>query len=194
MKNILKALAEFQQEVPIIHKNAKGYGYTYTDLATIIETIKPLLKKHNLGFYQITNENSLITVLFHIESGETISSEALLPVSNLIYEVRKNKEGNDIDKILGFDGMNTAQAYGSMITYFRRYELTNVLGLVTSNDADAINKRIEKENTPLPELKQGDKNWQGVIKAMKEGYEIEQIRKKYTVSKETEKLLQNETV
>ena len=27
MKNLFKALADFQQEVPIIHKGTSGYGY-----------------------------------------------------------------------------------------------------------------------------------------------------------------------
>ena len=37
MKSIYKALADFQQECPIIHKGTKGYGYTYADLPAIFE-------------------------------------------------------------------------------------------------------------------------------------------------------------
>jgi hypothetical protein len=32
MKHLFKALADFQQEVPVIHKATQGYGYTYADL------------------------------------------------------------------------------------------------------------------------------------------------------------------
>ena len=46
MKNLFKAIADFQQEVPTIHKGTKGYGYSYVDLPTIFEKINPLLKKH----------------------------------------------------------------------------------------------------------------------------------------------------
>jgi hypothetical protein len=28
MKHLFKALADFQQEVPVIHKATQGYGYT----------------------------------------------------------------------------------------------------------------------------------------------------------------------
>ena len=35
MKNLFKALAGFQQEVPAIHQGTKGYGYTYSDLRPI---------------------------------------------------------------------------------------------------------------------------------------------------------------
>ena len=45
MKNLYKALAEFQQEVPVIHKGTSGYGYSYADLPAIFEIINPLLKK-----------------------------------------------------------------------------------------------------------------------------------------------------
>jgi len=51
MKNLFKALADFQQEVPVIHEDTKGYNYTYSDINKIFEVIKPLLKKHGLGFY-----------------------------------------------------------------------------------------------------------------------------------------------
>ena len=34
-ENIYKSLAAFQQEVQVIHKGTKGYGYSYADLPTI---------------------------------------------------------------------------------------------------------------------------------------------------------------
>ena len=78
-KIIYKALAAFQQEVPVIHKATKGFNYTYADLPAIFEVIKPLLKKHKLAFYQSVdgvNETYVKTIVFHLESGEEISSSA----------------------------------------------------------------------------------------------------------------------
>jgi len=49
-KNIYKALANFQQEVPVLLKDTDGYGYKYVKLEHIIAQIKPVLKKHHLGF------------------------------------------------------------------------------------------------------------------------------------------------
>ena len=46
MKNLFKALADFQQEVPIIHKGTSGYGYSYADLPDTIEIINPYLAKN----------------------------------------------------------------------------------------------------------------------------------------------------
>ena len=59
MKNLLKSLAEFQQEVPVIHKGTQGYGYSYANLATIFDVINPILKKHKLGFTQLIGDNNI---------------------------------------------------------------------------------------------------------------------------------------
>lgn len=118
MKNIYKALAKFQQEVPILHKDSKGFSYTYTDLPEIIRVINPHLKNNNLGFTQLINGNELKTVIFHTESGEIIESSATIPTDTL-------------------KGMNQFQILGSAITYMRRYALSSALGLVTDKDLDA---------------------------------------------------------
>lgn len=119
MKNIYKALAQFQQEVPIILKETTGYGYKYADLPAIFATINPLLKKHGLGFYQAVSGKQIKTVVFHIESGEEIGSDT------------------DIPQGVSLKGMNDFQVLGSAITYIRRYALSSILGLITDKDTDA---------------------------------------------------------
>lgn len=122
MKHLFKALADFQQEVPTIHKGTQGYGYSYSDLPAIFKVINPLLQKHGLGFTQLINshdgQNYLTTVIFHVESGEKIDSNCLIPYVPL-------------------KGMNDFQSFGSGVTYFRRYALASALGLVTDKDTDA---------------------------------------------------------
>jgi hypothetical protein len=130
MKNLFKSLAAFQQEVPVIHKGTQGFGYSYADLPAIFEKINPLLKKHGLGFTQLLNskdgENYLVTVLFHVESGESIESTTLIPQVEL-------------------KGMNSYQSFGSGVTYFRRYALSSALGLVTDKDTDASGEQVKDE-------------------------------------------------
>lgn len=128
MKNLLKALAEFQNEVPIIHEDTKGYNYTYANLNKIFETIKPLLKEHGLSFYQSLDGKNLKTVLFHIESGETLESSV------------------EIETDVKLASMNHYQVFGSAITYFRRYSLSCLLGLITDKDIDAKGERVEKNH------------------------------------------------
>ena len=118
MKEIYKALANFQYEIPIIHKDSKGFSYTYTDLPEIVRVITPYLKKHGLGFTQLIDGNKLKTIIFHFESGESIESSADIPEETM-------------------KGMNKFQTLGSAITYLRRYMLSSALGLVTDKDLDA---------------------------------------------------------
>jgi len=119
MKEIYKALANFQQEVPVIHKATQGYGYSYSDLPSIFEVINPLLKKNGLGFTQLMCEDKIETVLFHVESGQEIRS-----LTNIPQNVSLAK-------------MNEFQVLGSAVTYIRRYALSAMLGLVTDKDTDA---------------------------------------------------------
>lgn len=126
MKNLYKALADFQQEVPVIHKGTSGYGYSYADLPAIFEIINPLLKKYGLGFFQAVNGTKIDTTVFHIESGESITSSTDIP------------QGVQLAK------MNEFQVLGSAITYIRRYALSSMLGLVTDKDTDASGEQVKK--------------------------------------------------
>lgn len=119
MKNLYKALAEFQQEVPVILKETTGYGYKYADLPAIFAVINPLLKKKGLGFYQSVEGVSVKTVIFHTESGEQIESSTSIPQGVVL------------------KGMNDFQVLGSAITYIRRYAISSMLGLITDKDTDA---------------------------------------------------------
>jgi len=141
---LFQALAGFQQEVPAIHEATKGYGYTYANLTQILTTINPLLKKHGLGFTQLLNGNSINTIIFHCESGATIESTVELP-SDVILK-----------------GMNKFQVTGSAITYYRRYSLSSILGLVTDVDADGAGEQLPKapKKTAIQEARPTtDKKW-----------------------------------
>jgi len=127
MKNLFKSLSAFQNEVPVIHKGTKGYGYSYADLPSIFPIINPLLLKHGLGFYQAVNGTKIKTVVYHIESAETIESETEIPQN------------------VSLKGMNEFQVLGSAITYIRRYSLSSLLGLITDKDTDASGEQEKKE-------------------------------------------------
>ena len=141
---LFQALAGFQQEVPAIHEATKGYGYTYANLTQILTTINPLLKKHGLGFTQLLNGNSINSIIFHCESGATIESTVELP-SDVVLK-----------------GMNKFQVTGSAITYYRRYSLSSILGLVTDVDADGAGEQLPKapKKTAIQEARPTtDKKW-----------------------------------
>lgn len=138
MKNLYKALADFQQEVPVIHKATEGFNYSYADLPSIFQVINPILKKHGLGFYQTVTsvgngeKTFIYTVVFHIESTEKIESTTPIP------------QGVSLNK------MNDFQVLGSAITYLRRYAISSMLGLVTDKDTDASGEQVAKKTKEKP--------------------------------------------
>ena len=165
MKHLLKSLAAFQQEVKVIHKGTQGYGYSYADLPKIFEEINPLLQKHGLGFTQLINSqdglNYLKTILFHVESGESIDSNTLIPYVQL-------------------KGMNDFQSFGSGVTYFRRYCLSTILGIVTDKDTDASGEQEKPKKETLD-----NKRFLEALKAIEQGkFNASDLKAKFDLTKE----------
>lgn len=182
MKNLLKSLSEFQKECPVINKGVQGYGYQFADLPAIFEVINPLLSKHGLGFTQPICGTKVKTILFHVESGETLESETDIP------------QGVSLAK------MNEFQVLGSAITYIRRYALSSMLGIITDKDTDASGEQVKKQPTPqpqtapLPYLNEGTTEWSKCVEALKGEYTIIDIKKKYRITKEKEEKLISESL
>lgn len=170
MKHLFKSLASFQQEVPILHKATQGYGYSYTELSDIIKIINPLLAKHKLGFTQLIDGQDLKTILFHTESGETLETVTTVPQG------------------VQLKGMNEFQVAGSSITYFRRYALSAMLGIVTDKDTDAQGEQV-KAATPAPAKPKAKPTFTAdkFEAAFKANATVEKIKQLYTLTPEVEK-------
>ena len=186
MKNYYKALARFQQECPVLLKDTDGYNYKYVDLTKIIHSINPLMKKHGLGFTQMlgTNPESgntcVTTTIFHVDSGESDSSTVDIPM-------------------VALKGQNDYQSIGSGCSYFKRYQLSSALGIVSDKDVDAYGEQesvIEvKIDKPKPELDVMD---MGPVITRMLNYKkekisfsnvIKKIKAKYTLTTDMEKVL-----
>lgn len=129
-KNLFSALADFQNEISVIAKQTKGYGYKYADLPTIFAEIKPLLKKHNLGFTQLVGDYNVTTVLFHTPTGESVSTKTEIP------------------KGIKLKNINDFQVLGSGITYIRRYAISAILGIITDEDTDGAGEQEHPQSKP----------------------------------------------
>lgn len=166
MKNLFKALADFQQEVPVIHKGTQGYGYSYASLNQIFEVINPLLKKHGLGFTQLVGNAEIKTIVFHIQSGEMIES-----ITNIPQNVQ-------------LKGMNDFQVLGSAITYIRRYALSSILGLITDKDTDAATPKEEPKEVKKSELTASV--FKKMIEAINQGQgeKVKQAMPNYSISEQ----------
>ena len=172
MKNLFKAVAEFQQEVPTIHKDTQGYGYTYANLSKIFETINPLMAKHGLGFMQTVEEGCVNTIIFHHESGEFKEFSTPIP--------------QDVK----LKGMNDFQVLGSAITYLRRYAISSALGLVTDKDTDASGEQEPKKKakpTPKKKLIDGER-FSKALESIKAGnYSVDKLIKDFDLTEEQTK-------
>lgn len=168
MKHLFKSLAEFQQEVPTIHKATQGFGYTYADLPKIFEVINPLLKKHGLGFTQLINGTELITIVFHVETGETIESKTSIPQG------------------VQLKGMNDFQVLGSAISYLRRYCISSILGIVSDKDTDAGGEQIKVEaKNETKKVAIDDKRLAKALKAITDGeYTTDELLKTFDLTPE----------
>lgn len=129
---LLSSLADAQSEFPTMPKSSKAYGYMYTDLDTITQTIKPILTKHGIGYMQsvgvLEGTPTLTTRLFN-KGGQFIEDTTILPM------ISSSKN-------------NAAQTLGMSITYMRRYSLCAMLGITSDEDTDATPK---KEFPPVKE-------------------------------------------
>jgi len=165
-QSIYKSLANFQQECKVIHKATKGYGYSYSDLPTIFAVINPLLKENGLGFTQLINGSSIETILFHVETGETIKSITAIPED------------------VSLKGMNQFQVLGSAVTYIRRYALSSMLGIVTDKDTDASGEQLPKKKPTisnnrfeagLKKVANGELSKEGLCNFLK-GFELSEVQ------------------
>jgi len=136
LDKLIPALLKFQAECPSIPKDKEnpffknkdtGKKAMYADLATIIEITKDARTRNGLAFTQVLSGPCLITYLFH-ESGQQIMSE-----------ITMTKDPK------------SPQAFGSELTYARRYALSAILGVAAEDDDDgngASGPPATNKNTP----------------------------------------------
>lgn len=131
---LLSGLMDVQREIPTMPKNAKGYGYYYTDLDTITSVIKPILARHDISYMQSVGMNeqgqNILTTRIFNRVGEFIEDSTILP----IVQSAKN---------------NSAQTLGMSITYMRRYMLCAMFGITSDEDVDA--NTFNQQNTQPPQ-------------------------------------------
>jgi hypothetical protein len=80
------------------------------------------------------------------------------------------------------------QRTGSASSYAKKYALGNLLLIDDTKDSDALNNHDKKEES-LPLLKVGTEDFKKVKTALDNGYTLDQVKLKYTVTEQIEKLL-----
>ena len=178
MKALLKSLVEFNKQVKPIIKGANNpfFKSKYASLDTIQQTIREPLNANGLVVTQsnVLSEGQLLveTRIWHSESGESMGS---------IFPIIVNKQ--------------SAQDYGSAVSYAKRYSLSGLLNLIIEDEDDDGNKASDKISTiaekpsDKPWLNEGTDEFEKVKSALKNGFKLVDVRKKYNVSKKVADLL-----
>ena len=163
---IYAKLHEAKKEIGVVKKNAKNphFKNTYADLNALIDAVEPILLDKGLIMLQPIKDGKVFTQIIDVETFESVESSI------------------DLSPNL------TAQALGSQVTYYRRYTLQSLMSL-QSDDDDG-----QKASAPQPIVKEvlqvGSSNFVRCVDALKEGKgTLEQIKAKYNISQEVEKLL-----
>ena len=130
MKAISAALVKAQSQFKPVAKDSENpfFKSNYADLSSILQSVMPVLTSNGLGLSQPMKVDNGITILctklIH-ESGEVMESEMVLPI------------------------VQDPQKFGSLITYYKRYQLQAMLGISTQDEDDDANFASNKTD-PKP--------------------------------------------
>jgi hypothetical protein len=126
------AIVAAYSELGHVAKDATGHHGGYATIGSVLDTVKPILKKHGLAVLQMCGDSepgfvTVTTLLVH-ESGEF-----------------------QADAGLRMPAPNDPQKVGSAISYARRYGLMTMMGLAAlDDDGQSASDAIRKENEPHP--------------------------------------------
>lgn len=153
-KTLIDAMFNVQQQAPSITKSTNNpfFKSQYADMGDIWDAIKPILgeQKLHIGHTVIILENGdevLKTIITHVPTNEKIESDKKILLQK-----------------------QTAQDFGSYMTYMRRYMVTSMLGLVIDNDDDG-NSASQQKQTTTQESKQIIKQVDDMIAQIKSANE-----------------------
>lgn len=127
---IMQAIHNVQQQAEYIKRESDGQvgqgKFKYANLTSTWEAVKQLLKQEGIAVYQSPTNgyggmsgNLFKTTLFHLESGESVTEVMGMVITR-----------------------QDPQAFGAAITFYRRYMLTSMLGLIPDDDNDAREHRL----------------------------------------------------
>lgn len=213
-KNIYQKLFEFKDKEITLKKDKKAFNYSYATLWQIQTMLAPILKELNLLIIHFNKDGKVITQIRCLESNTFIESETE------IWKVESTRTEQWIEKKWRWDkgktiDINTIeyndkdpQWVWSIITYYRRYHVIEMLDLeIEDDDANTWGQRAkndynrqEKEEWIVYSWKHNWDNWFNdkhidTIKDMLWDWKItidklaEYLMKEYSISNEMAKKL-----
>lgn len=174
-KSFYERLATASDSIGVIAKDSINphFKSRYADINAFLAEVKKPLLKNGIVLLQPIIDNKIVTILQDCHSEAKIESSLDLPV-----------------------GVK-AQEMGSYITYYRRYTLQSLLSLEADDDDgnEANNHKPQAKAQPQKEwLNPNTEKWNKAVESLRSGLvTIDQIKGKYSLSKENETKLINES-
>ena len=165
---INEKLLRVQSELKAPKNQRNNFGkYNYRSCEDILEAVKPLLLKEELTM-TITDEVKELAGFLFVEATVSVffAGDRLKVTAQA--GIDPNKKGMDI-----------AQTFGSSSSYARKYALNGMFLIDDTKDADTKDNSQSKPVKPIATA-------EILEKAKKGGFTIEDVKKKYTVTKDQE--------
>lgn len=194
--NLYQKLLEIQKIVKGLSEDKQTHNYKYVTGDKILKEVKPLMCSFGLLLKQeiLSIDNERIDYITGVGTQyEKPKSEILSKVMMRFTWIDTESGEQDVN-LFGANGQNDwEKGLGSALTYAERYFLLKFFHIATDKD-DVDNEQRKKKADPparLIKLEIGTPNFEGCKNALKSGYTVEQMRKKYEISKEVEEALIN---
>ena len=179
--NITNKLLLIQTELKAPKNQRNNFGnYNYRSAEDILEAVKPLAKKHKVVF-KISDELKEIAGRPYIES-----TAKMIDTADPTMQIESVAQA-----IVDFNakGMQHPQRTGAASSYAKKYAIGNLFLLDDTKDSDATNTHDTSEVKKKPTLTSNSQNFVKAAKYVRDGGSIDDIMKKYAMSKEVEQAL-----
>ena len=182
--NLYEKLVDIQGRLKAPKNQYNSFGkYKYRNCEDILEAVKPLLVEHKLV---LTISDDISQDFWEDKRTIFVNATAKITDGTDVVEV-KAQAGIDPNR----KGMDIAQSFGSSSSYARKYALNGLFLIDDTKDADTTNTHntVGVDNDDKDWLPDSGGKFDNAKEALKNGYTINDIRKKYKVSKKVEQLL-----
>jgi hypothetical protein len=125
-----KALDAVQNVAKTQTADTGKYSYSYADLGDVLEEVKRALRDYGLTVCQVPG---------YVIDGATVLMTVTTTIVPASTQIKAGKTDDDADGFITFPPMGLklpgdAQAYGSALTYARRYSLLTIFGIAPEDD------------------------------------------------------------
>ena len=179
--NITEKLLKITTELKAPKNQFNKFGnYKYRSAEDILEALKPHLKKYKCVLKMHDNLNVVGDYPYIEATAKLIDCEEM----NMQIE-------SSAQAIIDFNakGMQHPQRTGAASSYAKKYAMGNLFLLDDTKDSDATNTHDKTVSSDKPILKTESVAFIKAAKFVKDGGKIEDIMKKYRISKEVEQAL-----